>query len=55
MPQVHCMYAAVYKKGANLELIVLPVLQALTETDYKNKITSGHIQSYNSDYFAIPR
>ena len=22
----------------------MPILQALTETDYKNKITSGHIQ-----------
>jgi hypothetical protein len=22
----------------------MPILQALTDTDYKNKITSGHIQ-----------
>jgi hypothetical protein len=35
MPEVHCMREAVYKKGANLELIGLPVLQALTENDYK--------------------
>ena len=30
MPEVHWMRAAVHKKGANLELIVLPVILGLT-------------------------
>ena len=30
MPEVHCMRATVSKKGANLELIVLPATLGLT-------------------------
>jgi hypothetical protein len=51
-------YAAIIKKQMKLDLSLykilqifsitlfekMPILQALTETDYKNKITSGHIQ-----------
>jgi hypothetical protein len=30
MPELHCMREAVHKKGANLELIVLPAILGLT-------------------------
>ncbi len=45
MPEVHWMRAAVHKKGANLELIVLPAILGLT----------GSIEDfpYESDKFDV--
>jgi hypothetical protein len=58
LPEVHYVLVAIMKKRMKIDLTLYtilqilsitlfektPILQALTETDYKHRITSGHIQ-----------